>query len=215
MNIKRFRKLVRHEYCHDIYAARYPRRRFFKQMKESLNGMTSENVMQLLSAAARAMPRNEIYLEVGCFQGCTSCAAMSEVRRKRFIFVDNFSEFDNGGNKKKLLRNLKRHHRDNHYTFIQDDFRMVLAQHQFPPVGVYMYDGAHDYKSQKDALVLAYPFLAEDALVIVDDANMPDVRKADDEMVATGKYKLMWRLRSRKNGTLNGWWNGLDVLVKV
>lgn len=204
----------------DFVNAKYPKRRIFRKMRKQLDGMTSENVMMLLGVAARCLNKKHTYLEVGCFRGCTACAAMSQVRGKRFVFVDNFSEFnDNGKNRETLLKNLKHHCHGNHYRFFEQDFAKVIEDEDFKravgTIGVYLYDGAHDYTSQIQGLLMPYHFLAKGALVIVDDINMDAARKADDELIKGGMFNLIYRFRTPRNGYTKGWWNGVDVLVKT
>jgi len=203
----------------DLQRAVYPKRRIFEQMREDLQGMTSENVMTLLSVAARSMSKEQTYLEVGCYRGCTACAAMSRIRGKRFVFIDDFSQFDKRGlNKQILLKNLNNHRHSNRYRFFEGSFDRIFRnkklRYKIGTVGVYFYDGAHDYDSQVQGLLAPYDLLAKGALVIVDDVNMQTAREADDKLIRSGHFKLVYRFRTSRANFKRGWWNGIDILVK-
>ncbi|HSV29827.1 MAG TPA: class I SAM-dependent methyltransferase, partial [Candidatus Omnitrophota bacterium] len=92
-------------------------------------------------------------------------------------------------------------------------------------VGVFLIDGAHDYRSQLMGLLLIKPFLADNAVIIVDDANYPDVRQSTrDFLVSHPEFKMVFEAYSAGHpanldkATLAGfeatWLNGVNVLVK-
>jgi hypothetical protein len=100
--------------------------------------------------------------------------------------------------------------------FANQDFERYLVERRRrggPPIGVYLYDGAHDYRSQLLGLLLAVPHLAERALVVVDDANFAAGREATwDFLAACPQARLLLEVRTPGNGHPD-FWNGLQVLT--
>lgn len=65
-----------------------------------------------------------------------------------------------------------------------------ISKHILPPIGLYFLDGAHDYANQYRILVLADPFLAPGALILVDDTNFEAPRQATlDFLRARSEYQ--------------------------
>jgi hypothetical protein len=180
-----------------------------------VRGMTSPNVLQLLNAAVGLLEEGEVYLEVGCFQGATLIGALLEHPSRRAYAVDNFSEFDRDGqNHRRLLDNLTAFRLDRQVGFHNQPFEEFFLDRRTDGtrVGVYFYDGAHDYRSQLLGLLLAVPLLAGRALVVVDDSNCAAVKQATwDFLAAFPPCRLLLDLPTPGNGHPS-FWNGLFVL---
>lgn len=189
----------------------------FQQVLNQIQGMTTPNVMQLLNAAVACLEPDEIYCEVGCFRGTTLIGALLDQGDRMAYAVDNFSEFDRSGEgESKLLHNLETFGLADRVCFCNQDFEEFfydLAQLPLEDkIGVYLYDGAHDYRSQLMGLLQARPFLADRALIIVDDSNWSAVQQANWDFIATQpQCRLELSLLTPANG-YPSFWNGLDVL---
>lgn len=182
-------------------------------------GMLSVKKQRLLHLAYSLLPENEAYLEVGTYMGKSLISAMLGNPRRAVYAADNFSEFD--GNSFEVLQgNLERYGLREQVNFCNADFRRVFDHSVLKaPVGLYFYDGGHDYVDQYDAIRLVEPFLADEALILVDDwrfapdsgsyARVATLRAAKE---LEGRMKLLYELPSRYNGDLAMWWNGLGVL---
>lgn len=193
-----------------------PRSGLFGQLLRDVPGMTTPNVLQLLNFAVRCLGPGEVYCEVGSYRGATLVGALIGQANGRAVAVDNFSEFDPvGDNQTALATNLARYGLDDMVRFVCRDFEdyLVTERAALPPVGVYFYDGAHDYRSQLLGLLLAAPALADTALVVVDDANLSDVRAANrDFLAARPEARLLLDLPTPENGHPT-FWNGLTVMT--
>jgi hypothetical protein len=178
--------------------------------------MTSPGVLQLLNFAVGCLEGEEAYGEVGCFQGSTLIGALLDQPGRPAHAGDNFTEFDPEGKNQAALRSnlgsfglAKRVHFHNQ-SF--EDFLLGLRPGGVK-FGVYLYDGAHDYRSQLLGLLLAVPLLAERALLVVDDANWPAVRQATwDFLAARPEARLLLDLPTPHNCHPT-FWNGLLVLA--
>jgi hypothetical protein len=129
----------------------------------------------------------------------------------RFITVDNFSQF--GGPKEVCQANIQRWTSGN-VQLHDSDFWSFLRQRPLPgPVGAYFYDAGHEYWEQWRALEVIEPFLADEALIIVDDASWPHVAAANTAFVTSHpRFSFIERFRmDAPNGRT--WWNGLDVIA--
>lgn len=189
----------------------------FQQVLNQVQGMTTPSVMQLLNAAVACLEPDEIYCEVGCFRGTTLIGALLDQGDRMAYAVDNFSEFDpSGEGESKLLHNLETFGLADRVCFCNQDFEEFFSDlAQLPledKIGVYLYDGAHDYRSQLMGLLQVRPFLADRALIIVDDSNWSAVQQANWDFIATHpQCRLELSLFTPANGHPS-FWNGLDVL---
>ncbi len=156
----------------------------YDEIAERVAGFTTPGELAVLHLAASRLPAGEAYLEVGTYKGRSICAALLDAPPERlFVSVENFTEFGMVGEaaRTELLANL------GHYSSGHDAFRLVdgdcfavLARAGVldRPVGVYFYDGAHTGMAHFLALGVVEPLLADEALVLVDDATWPMVREA-------------------------------------
>ena len=187
----------------------------FKRLLESVNGMTSPSVLQVLNFAVTCREYNETYLEVGSLRGATLIGAMLGEDDRNGWGVDNFSEFNfDGQNESQLFSNLAHHGVQDRVRFENRCFVNFFNDppSDLQPIGVYFYDGAHDYQSQIDGLNLVVPLLAKRALLIVDDSNKAEVKMAvNDFLIARKEAKLLFEFPSPENAH-RSFWNGLTVL---
>lgn len=180
----------------------------FREIRTKVDAMSSEGKLSLLAAAASTTREDEIYLEVGTLFGASAIAASTGGPGYRLFVVDNFSQF--GGSPERFLSNVDSFGVRDRIELIVSDYREALEQ-PLPPVGVYFFDGPHSYMDQYVALELALRFLADEALVIVDDTRWPHVRRANMDFV--GSHPALTLLCDLPAPSLNhrSWWNGLQV----
>ncbi|MBI3409193.1 MAG: class I SAM-dependent methyltransferase [Planctomycetes bacterium] len=181
-----------------------------------VRGMTSVNVLELLNCAVRFLEEGEQYGEIGCFRGATLIGALIGHPEAHAIAVDNFSEFDRSGtNCQTLDQNLRAFDLDTQVTFRNQDFEDALRElRKDPPhFGVYLYDGAHDYRSQLMGLSLAAPLLAERALIVVDDSNAQAVKQATADFLACRPECRMLLELPTPGNRHSSFWNGLMLLA--
>ena len=188
----------------------HPRDRRFAPILEEVGGLAKENNLALLNLAASLLAPGESYVEVGSFKGLSLIAAMLG-NSGDFVGVDNFSL--GGGSRKQLEANLRRHGLRGHTILEGDAFRLLgggaLGDRR---VGVYYYDAAHDYRSQVRGLRLIEPYLADNALLIVDDTDWEQVARAiRDYLAGQPQAELVVKLDGKDLGQ-PWWWEGVQVL---
>lgn len=154
----------------------------WQQLTEQVSGFTGANELAVLNTAAAALPDDEAYLEVGTFKGRSIVAAVRGNEKKRLYAIENFLEFGMTGQEARaeLESNLQRWAGDADICLLEGDAFTVLAQPGVidRPVGVYFYDGEHTMLAHYLALAVIEPLLADEALVLVDDASWKVVRRA-------------------------------------
>ena len=194
-----------------------PKSARFGKVLDQVHGLTNTNVMQLLNFAVACMEPNEIYCEVGTLQGATLIGAMLDRPHCMAYAIDNFSQFDVLGiNQEQLMENLNKFGLQEQVIFYNQDFEEFLLElrdfKSRDKIGVYFYDGAHDYRSQLLGLLLIKPFLAEQALIVVDDSNWIAVQQANwDFIAANPECKMELELLTPKKN-VQTFSNGLHVL---
>jgi hypothetical protein len=82
-----------------------------------------------------------------------------------------------------------------------------------PPIGVFYYDAGHEYEEQLEAWRLLETHLADQALLIVDDSDWDDVRRAVDDYVAAQPHaRLLVDIQGEDFGYPQ-WWSGMAVVA--
>jgi len=80
-------------------------------------------------------------------------------------------------------------------------------------IGVYYYDAAHTYEQQLDGLRLVEPYLATEALLVVDDSDWSFVAKAiDDYLAGQSRASSLIQIDGKDKGS-PAWWEGVHLLA--
>ncbi len=193
-----------------------PRDPRFDEIVNGVDGFSTAAQLAVLNLAARSLPLGEAYLEIGTFKGRSLCGATLDVPGCRFFAVENFMEFGMAGADARnvLLTNLELHARDVDLHLLEGDAFTMLAPDNFDqPVGVYFYDGVHTGAAHHLALALVEPLLADEAIVLVDDASWPMVERATERYLVNHRDWSMLRTFSASANDDPAWANGLMVLA--
>ncbi len=181
-----------------------------------IDGFTTPAVLALLNLAASKLDEGEAYLEVGTFKGRSLCAAVQGVEDHHFYAVENLLEFGMLGAEARaeLMSNLDRWTDRERLTFLEGDSFDLLARKDLfaHPLGVYFYDGAHTRLTHYLAPGVAEPLLADEALVLIDDASWPIVR---DETLRYVRRHAGWEVLTELRAAHENdprWANGLMIL---
>ena len=192
--------------------AETPRDERFAAVLEEVPGLARPNNLALLNLAARCVAPDETYVEVGSFRGSSLIGTLLDNDGVEVLAIDDFSH--SGASREELERNLARFGFDGRVTIHEGDaFELlpggVLGGRR---VGVYYYDAAHTYEQQLDGLVLAEPYLADDALLIVDDTDWDFVDAAvRDYRAQRPNVTSLLRLTGKDHGR-PWWWEGVEVM---
>jgi predicted O-methyltransferase YrrM len=159
-----------------------PRDGRFADVVEAVPGFCTAAELAVLNLAVRLLPAGEAYLEVGTFKGRSLCGALLDAPQRTYLAVENFHEFGMvaDSSRAELAAHLDRYGlRGRLRLHDADCFALLARADAVPePVGVYFYDGGHTAMAHYLALGVVEPLLADEALVIIDDAAWPVVAAA-------------------------------------
>ncbi|MGV3525694.1 MAG: class I SAM-dependent methyltransferase [Candidatus Sericytochromatia bacterium] len=166
----------------------------------------------LLYTAVAEMPAEQLYLNIGVWQGYSLLAGML-VRPARYCLgVDNFSEF--GAPRLQCQSLVQRFARPGQRLY-EADYRQVLQAGIKRALGVYFYDGPHTAADQRWGLEAALPYLAPGARIFIDDTNCGPAREETLAFLSRhANYTLLADLRTAHNGHPT-FWNGVMILEKA
>jgi hypothetical protein len=183
-----------------------------------IEGLSSPRICRFLNRLVAAMPADEHYLEIGTYKGRTLLSAAHGNQGKLCVGCDKFRFFGKFTGlgvlaERALRKNIERYRPEGalvrHHAMRSEEF---FARSLSPsPVGVYFYDGDHSYAGTQHGIVAAAPFLAERAVILVDDWNDPVIRRATRHGLRLACLRVLFRRALPGDHTERGWWNGLGV----
>jgi hypothetical protein len=199
-----------------------------KDVLDGLSGSKTVGALQRL-AALFANEADTCYLEVGVFQGLTLLSVAGAVPTMPCFGIDNFSILDPEGRNLEVVRDRMARLGSGNAKLINLDFQdalLSLGDHiGASRIGAYFVDGAHDYRSQLIGLLFALPYLHDNAVIVIDDANYAFVRQSThDFLVSHPDFKMVFEAYSPAHpanmdaATLvrweSDWLNGVNILVR-
>lgn len=194
--------------------------RFAPLFDGSIHTMAKPKFLAVLNRLVGLMSTNEVYLEVGTYQGGSLCGAMLGNER-RAIGVDDFSGFPATSNETMLTQNLKRFNLSEKVAFYnmgyKNFFNGLVGENI--RVGLYYYDGAHDDVSTEDGLERGFPFVNVGGFLVLDDTSYAQVQEGLNRFL--GKHPRGVRVAfCAQPDNLPGkfddtWWNGTVILEKT
>jgi hypothetical protein len=161
------------------------------------------------------------YLEIGTWKGSSFISACFQ-NNINSIVIDNWSEF--GSVKEEFLNNYKTYCPDKSLNLFEKDCFQITKDDintVFNSIDVYLYDGAHDYESQKKAITYYKNFFSEYVIIIIDDFRADTPSNAQ---VSKGTYdglndsglivheKIEISSKQEVDGA-SGYWNGLGLFI--
>jgi len=166
----------------------------------------------IINYGVRRLPKNQSFINVGVWNGFTFLAGIINNPEKICVGIDNFSEF--GGPRQQFFNRFNIIKSQNHF-FYDMDYEKYFLEIQKGKIGFYMYDGEHSYKNQFKGLQVAEPFLADGALVLIDDTNWDDPRQATLDFIKQSQYNYQIIFDKRTYCNMHPtFWNGLILLRK-
>lgn len=175
--------------------------------------MSTIAIGAIIDQLVRQMRPNEAYVNVGVWNGFTLLAGMVNNLDKICIGIDNFAKF--GGPREDLLTRFQRWKSPRHQFFDMDYVEYLKKIHQ-GPIGVYMYDGPHDYDNQLRGLELAETFFSNNCVIVVDDIDKPAPWQATMDFIAArkGRYRVVLDKKTARNCHPT-FWQGLCIVQKM
>jgi hypothetical protein len=198
-----------------------PRGRRFDDVIDGIPNLATENVLALLNLAGSLLGPGESYVEVGSFYGASLIGAMRG-NTGDFVAIDRFS-FDvpevrgrplPRASRAGLEESLARFGATEATILEGDAFELVeggaLGDRR---VGIYYWDGPHDYDGQLRGMRAIEPWLAPEALIVIDDYDWEAVAQATDDYVsAEPTAELLVEIGGEAAGQV-WWWDGVAVVA--
>ncbi len=165
----------------------------FQQLLEQTNPEISVNLMQLLNVAVGCLEPDEMYCEVGTSDGASLIAALLGHPEQMAYAV---SEISDNNILEQLVENVQRFNLEEQIIFCNQDFESFLLElrevETDSQIGVYYYQALSDYRSVLMSLLLVRPFLANQAVILVNYADRDTVQQAIwDFMAAYPQCKIL------------------------
>ncbi len=206
----------------DFPRSAHPRGRRFDDVIAGVPNLAMENNLALVNLAVSLLDPGESYVEAGTYMGASLIAAARDNEGKELVAIDNFRFGPTSvagrslpaASRTALEANLERFGVRG-ATILEGDALALLRGDALAgrSVGVFYYDACHDYEPQLEALHLIEPFLAESALVIVDDSDWPRVQDAvGDYLVGQPRARLLIEIAGSTHDQ-PWWWEGTQVLA--
>lgn len=205
----------------DFPRSEQPRGRRFDDVTEAVPNLATENVLALLNLAASLLGPGESYVEVGAYYGASLIGAMRG-NSGDFVAIDRFSFEANevrgrtlpAASRAGLEASLRRFEAEG-ATILEGDVFDVLEGGALGDrrVGVYYYDGPHGYEEQLRGLRAIEPWLADEALLVLDDFDWHRVERAARDYVAgQPRARMLIEIPGGDRGYPQ-WWEGAAVLA--
>ena len=204
----------------DFPRSEHPRGRRFDDVITGVHNLATENVLALLNLAASLLAPGESYVEVGSYYGGSLIGAMRG-NEGDFVAIDRFSlgATEMAGrtlpaaSRAGLEESLQRFGAAAATILEGDVFEVIeggaLGDRR---VGVYYYDGPHDYESQVRGLKAIEPWLADEALLVVDDHEWEQVGRATrDYLAQQPRARMLVEIGGSSKGQPQ-WWEGIVAI---
>lgn len=175
-----------------------------------VSGMGTPATVELLARLSAALPAGAMYLEAGSFEG-RSALAVALASDLSLTLVDDFSM----NTREALMRNLTRFGVTSRCAVIDGPVDTVLPRAtEDGTVALFFYDADHSFRSTLLALLNCRPLLCDNGVIVIDDAEWPQVRLATDRFLAENvDFDLVARFDGIA-GARPEWWHGVDVLQR-
>ncbi|NQU59081.1 MAG: class I SAM-dependent methyltransferase [Rhodospirillales bacterium] len=198
---------------------------------EGLSGISGLKTVGVLQRLGRLFAGDAAaaYLEIGVFQGLTLVSTALEAPAMPCFGIDNFRILDPDSKNKEITNERIERFGAANATLIDMDFEDALsgltAHLDGRKIALYFVDGPHDYRSQIVCLLAALRYLHDDAVIVIDDANYPDVRRATrDFLTGHPEFKMVFEAYSPAHPANldeaerikweEGWLNGVNILAR-
>jgi len=181
----------------------------------SVGGYISPNNRHLLNNLGSISTH---YYEIGSHVGSSLISTVyGNDNLKSATGCDNFSLFDEGHNAKNdFIQHCERFILGK-YALVEKDCFTVTEKDLPNKIDLFFSDGAHDFESQRKAITYTTPFLANEAIIVVDDFAWYEPNAGTMRgLMESGLYieyiaTLDSGVRSDCGG--RGFWNGISCIL--
>jgi hypothetical protein len=159
------------------------------------------------------------YVEVGTWKGSSFISAIYQNKNTYGICIDNWSQF--GGPKKSFYNNIQKYLLNYSIKIIDKDCWTINNDDIKTSIDIYMYDGAHTYKDQKNAITYYHKFFSKYVIIMIDDwtCDWVDVKKGTLDgitkmnMIIHYSYEIPLVNTSKHHCGGDTFWNGCGIFI--
>lgn len=185
--------------------------------KTDVPGLSSPRIDKLLNELGKI---SSSYLEVGCLGGRTFSSTIAGNKLQAYA-IDKWQEgitsedesLEFKVTKEDFVNNILPYKGDNSIKVFNSDYKNVNTD-SIKNVDLFLYDGDHSYSSTKHAVQYFTDSLADEAILVFDDANWDGVVEGALDGIKAAGLNLVYdkkMLNSVEDSTM--WWNGLLIAV--
>jgi hypothetical protein len=183
----------------------------------NMEGMSGNKTRHLYNNICNL--RDSTYLEVGTWKGSSFISAMYNNYNTYGYCVDNWCEF--GAPKDEFYKNIKRFLTNKDIKIIDKDCWSITSDEVHKKINIFMYDGAHDYESQKKAITYYHQFFSKFVIIMVDDwtCDWVDVKRGtmdglkEMNMIVHYSYEIPLINTTSHHQGGDTFWNGCGIFV--
>lgn len=182
-----------------------------EEVINSVGGFTSPNIRHLMNNLGSI---SNHYAEFGTHCGSTLISTVyGNNNLKSAIGVDLFVLFNEDHNVRNDLFKHCERFIPNQYKIVEKDFYTLTKEDLPDRIDLYLYDGGHSYEEQRKGITHIVPFLANEAIIIVDDGVWEEPNRGTMKGLMESGLEITWLtvldngIRSSCSDT--GWWNGI------
>jgi hypothetical protein len=185
----------------------------------SMDGMSGNKTRHLYNNICSLNGAN--YLEIGTWKGSSFISAFYD-NDINTIVIDNWAEFN--GPKDEFISNVTRLCPNKEFNFIEKDCFKVTddeIKSIYDSIDIYLYDGNHEYESQRKAITYYKHLFSKYVIIIIDDfrSDTPawaNVKKGTyDGIEESGliiHHKVEIITHQESSGS-SEYWNGFGLFV--
>lgn len=183
-----------------------------------IDGLSSRRVQNLLTHIGDISSK---YLEVGSYIGASGASVLRSNSVEEATFVDHWKDQvqpANGetlpsNNKQQFIENIKKYKNERPLKVFDCDM-LSVDKSEVKGIDFFFYDGAHDFQSTSDAIRYYASSLADEAIIMIDDANWDGVVDgAEDGIQKAGLEILFKKIWLNSQESKEQWWNGFFIAV--
>ena len=192
--------------------------------------MSRISVGFIINQISKNLKKDDVYINVGVWRGFSMFAGMFNTECEVYG-IDNFGHNYHEGNPN-LDNNEERAKARNYFIkyfdkvknsekhfFFDMDYKIFFDDwsKRNKLINFYYYDAEHSYKNQYENLVIVKNYLAKDAIILIDDYNMPVVQQATLDFVSkfNNDFKIIKELKTANRNIHPSYANGLIFIQKV
>lgn len=182
---------------------------------DSVGGYISPNNRHLLNNLGSISTH---YYEIGSHVGSSLISTVyGNDNLKSATGCDNFSLFDEGHNAKNDFIKHCEQFISGKYGLLEKDCFTVSGKDLPNKIDLFFSDGAHDFESQRKAITYTEQFLADEAIIVVDDFAWDEPNGGTMKGLKEFKFDVVYfaTLDSgvRSDCSERGFWNGIGIFL--